>query len=264
MERPSRKSALQRLGRAVYCPARLADDPWTVIAAWLRVLPAETVCAGRTAAWLHGLETDGIHPVEVIVPAASWARSRAGLRVRRCTLDADEIVCLRDRRVTSVERTLRDVALQLAEVDVLAAIDAALHRGLIELSALGQHPRLSRLAKVAAPAESPMETRLRWLLMQAGLPLPEVQANLHDARGRFVGRADLFYRPERLVIEYDGSNHRERLVDDDRRQNALVSAGYTLLRYTASDVYHRPEAITAQVRQALASGTTPPAAAGSA
>src|SRR5207244_2095470 len=53
--------------------------------------------------------------------------------------------------------------------------------------------RLRQLAQVAAPAESPMETRRRWLLIKAGLPLPEVQVDLYDDAGQFVGRADLFY-----------------------------------------------------------------------
>ena len=97
-----------------------------------------------------------------------------------------------------------------------------------------------------------METRLRWLLLQAGLPRPEVQSELRNSEGRFVGRADLYYPAARLVIEYDGANHRERLVDDNRRQNLLINAGFKLLRFTAADVNQRPEAITAQVRVALA------------
>jgi very-short-patch-repair endonuclease len=52
-----------------------------------------------------------------------------------------------------------------------------------------------------------------------------------------------------LVIEYDGANHRDRLVEDNRRQNLLVTAGFRLLRFTAAD---RPEVITAQVKKALA------------
>ena len=55
------------------------------------------------------------------------------------------------------------------------------------------------------------------------------------------------YRDVKLGIEYDGDTHRERLVEDDRRQNWLVAEGYVLLRFTAADVYHRPAAIVAQV-----------------
>ena len=98
-----------------------------------------------------------------------------------------------------------------------------------------------------------METRLRWLLISARLPRPEVQAELHDSSGRFVGRADLYYPAARLVIEFDGGNHRERLVADNRRQNLLLNAGYRLLRFTSADVFQRPEVVVAQVRGMLAS-----------
>jgi very-short-patch-repair endonuclease len=53
------------------------------------------------------------------------------------------------------------------------------------------------------------------------------------------------------VIEYDGVNHRERLGADMRRQNALVNAGYHLLRFTAADI-QAPDSIAAQVRVARA------------
>ncbi len=93
-----------------------------------------------------------------------------------------------------------------------------------------------------------METRLRWLLIQRGLPMPEVQSDLYDGGGRFVGRADLYYPSAHLVIEFDGGNHRARLVADDRRQNSIVDAGYRILRFTSADVYGRPDAVVAQVR----------------
>jgi len=96
-----------------------------------------------------------------------------------------------------------------------------------------------------------METRLRWLLLRAGLPRPQVQVDLRDSDGRFLGRADLYYSAARLVIEYDGVNHRDRMVEDNRRQNALLNAGFRLLRFTAADVNQRPDALVAQVRGAL-------------
>jgi very-short-patch-repair endonuclease len=99
-----------------------------------------------------------------------------------------------------------------------------------------------------------METRLRWLLIQSGLPRPVVQADLRD-EARFIGRADLYYPRSRLVLEYDGINHRDRLIDDDRRQNLLVNAGYRLLRFTAADINNRPDIVVAQVRAALAKPT---------
>ena len=81
------------------------------------------------------------------------------------------------------------------------------------------------------------------------MPKPHVQAELRNAEGRFVGRADLYYPAARPVIEYDGANHRDRLVEDNRRQNAIIGAGFRVLRFTAAD---RAEVIITQVRKALA------------
>jgi len=96
-----------------------------------------------------------------------------------------------------------------------------------------------------------METRLRMELIRARLPVPCVQADIRDAAGNFIGRADLYYPDRRLVIEYDGENHKDRLVADRRRQNALVNAGYHLLRFTSAD-FRALGSVAAQVRRARA------------
>jgi very-short-patch-repair endonuclease len=54
-----------------------------------------------------------------------------------------------------------------------------------------------------------------------------------------------------LVVEFDGANHRDRLVEDNRRQNLIINAGFRLLRFTAADIRGRPEVVVAQVRAAL-------------
>ncbi len=145
-------------------------------------------------------------------------------------------------RTTSIDCTLRDLCRTLPAVEALVLLDAAVRTGVRIHTPLGM---------LAEPAESPMETRLRWLLQEAGLPRPKVQADLRDADGRFVGRADLYYRTARLVVEYDGANHRDRLVEDNRRQNLLLNAGFRLLRFTAADIHQRPDVVTSQVQRAL-------------
>ena len=67
----------------------------------------------------------------------------------------------------------------------------------------------------------------------------------------FLGIADLYYPQARLVIEYDGAGHRDRMTQDLRRQNAILSAGYKLLRFTAADIYQRPDGVFAQVARLL-------------
>jgi very-short-patch-repair endonuclease len=73
--------------------------------------------------------------------------------------------------------------------------------------------------------------------------------------GRLFARADLAYPRERLLIELDGwSAHgtRRAFHADRRRQNSLVLAGWTLLRFTWADVAESPAAVIATVHGALA------------
>lgn len=260
-----RSGPWKRLGKAMYAWTEADPDPWLLIAAWRRTLGPEITFGGSTAAWMHGLDCDPSTPVEVIVTPSSAARSCDGLAVRHCDLNPKDVVEFRRFRATSMLRTLRDLCLSQPTVEALVVCDMALRLRLATTTSLYRYgqdaaglpgaSRLRDLARYAEPAESPMESRLRWLLLEAGLPRPTVQKDLQDAAGRFIGRADLYYAAARLVIEFDGGNHRDRLVSDDRRQNDLVRAGFTVLRFTAADLRGRPAAVVAQVRGALAVGT---------
>ena len=199
---------------------------------------------------MHRLDVQPANPVQV---AVADLESREGLEVRQSNVGG-ETEEIRGVRVSTLKRTLLDLCAWLPAVEALVVLDMAIPRTGTEQMrkyADSVNGRLRQLAQVAAPAEPPMETRLRWLLIKAALPLPEVQVDLYDDAGQFVGRADLFYPAAHLVIEFDGGNHRDRLVSDDRRQNSLVSAGYRVLRFTVADVYGRPEAIAGQVRVGL-------------
>ena len=256
-----RGKAWRRLGAELYCWSGLREDPLLVLTAWRRVLPPESVFAGATAAWLLGLDMSPIDPIEIVVPVGSGVRSRAGLSVRYSEISRNDTSTVRGLRATTLRRTLIDLCLRLPAVEALVAIDMAVAASLTDPAGLVRYAeatkgragarRLRSLAALAAPAESPMETRLRWLLIQAGLPHPEVQTDLRDSSEQFVGRADLYYPPARLILEYDGGNHRERLVEDDRRQNLLINAGFRLLRFTAADIHRQPDVVVAQVRAAL-------------
>jgi hypothetical protein len=222
-------------------------------------LPADKVLVGASAARVHGLDL-GRDYAEIAVPPSSGVRSRRGLIVRHVSFPPADVVAVRDVCVTSLHRTLRDLCVSEPAVEALVAIDMAIRLRRTSKAALEAYVTgvaglpgagcLRRLTALAAPAESPMETRLRWLLISAGLPRPEVQAALYDGE-RFVGRADLYYPSTRLVIEYDGGNHRDRLVSDDRRQNLMIAAGFRILRFTNADLRAHPEMIVAQVRGSL-------------
>ena len=250
----------RRLATELYCWADWTEEPWSVLAAWQRLISADAIFSGPSAAWLWRVGFQPTNPVEVVVSPASAIRPRRGLNVRRCQIASDEVSLVRSLPATSLLRTLRDLCLRRPSVEALISIDAALNTKQTSTNSLNDYadrvrgqpgaPRFRELAALAGPAESPMETRLRWLLLQAGLPRPEIQPDLYDTHGQFVGRADLYYPAARLVIEYDGANHRDRLVEDNRRQNLLINAGYRVLRFAAADL-DRSAVVTAQVQGAL-------------
>jgi very-short-patch-repair endonuclease len=243
--------AWRRIGRGLYCWAELLEDPLKLLFAYQRLVP-ESMFGGGSAAWLHGIDVDPIHPIEIIVPTASGIRTRRGLTVRHMDIPTNEVTRARGLRATGVFRTLVDLSRRLRDVEALVVMDQALRLQLVDRA--GAH-HVHPVGAFAEPAESPMETRLRWLLFQAGLPRPQVQAPIPEAHAR----ADLYYPAARLVIEYDGGNHRDRLVEDNRRQNLLMNAGYRVLRFTASDIHNRADTIVAQVSAAAAAFARRPA-----
>jgi very-short-patch-repair endonuclease len=255
-------SGFRRLGPRTYALAGLAETPALLLAAVLPRLPPGAAFSGRTAAWLHGLDLPPCDPIEVTVPDGSGVSARAGILVRRAALEACEVVVRKGMHVTSILRTLADLAFRLLLVEAVVLADEALHKQLVTLAEVDAYiaahaarkgvKRLRRVAELAeAAAESQMESRLRLVLVLGGLPRPEAQVSLHDSQGRFLGRPDLFYRAQRLAIEFDGGIHRDQLVDDNRRQNRLLSAGIGLLRFTSADVYGAPDSVVAHVRAAL-------------
>jgi very-short-patch-repair endonuclease len=257
-----RGQSYRRMGSDLYRWVGLKESPQLILTAVARRLPAGAAFSGRTAAWLHGLDVAPGDPVEVTIPPPIGIGRRAGASIRRAALARGEIVLRRGLPTTSAIRTVVDLGGRDPLTEGVVAADLFLHARLVthtELRAyVAEHrgargiARLRRVVELAEPrAESAMETRLRILLVLARLPRPEVQVSIHDDQGRFLGRPDLLYRHERLVIEYDGGNHRDRLIDDNRRQNGLVGTGFRLLRFTAADVYGTPETVAIQVRKSL-------------
>jgi hypothetical protein len=227
-----------------------------------RRLPPGAAFSGHTAGWLHGLDLPPTNPVEVTASEGVGLSARSGVAVRRAVLRADELGERQGFPVTAVVRTVCDLASRLPLFDAVTAVDMALHKQLVDLadlnSAVAERAgskgvvRLRRTVGLADGAsESPMETRLRLTIVLSGLPRPESQVSLFDEVGNFVARPDLYYRSHRLALEYDGAAHRDNLVEDSRRQNRLVNAGYRILRFTAADIARGRDAVVTQVRRAL-------------
>lgn len=230
-----------------------------------RRMPGDALFSHRTAGWLHGLDLPPCDPIEVTLPQASRTSHLAGMALTRSDYTDSEACEIRGLPATSSIRTVADLGRRGPLTEAVVVIDMALRARLVTCEALGEwpelHPRhrglglMKRALELADGAsESPMETRLRQLLVMAGLPRPVAQVPLHDRSGTFLGRCDLFYPREGLAIEYDGATHRDSLEADNRRQNRILEAGFRLLRFTASDVLRTPASVVGQVRRALSIG----------
>jgi very-short-patch-repair endonuclease len=94
------------------------------------------------------------------------------------------------------------------------------------------------------------------LFASLGLPKVEPQVVICDNRRRFVGRVDFLFRAERTVVEFDGlvkyagADGRQALVDEKRREDALRSLGYQVVRLTWRDL-HDPASVKHLVSKAF-------------
>lgn len=136
---------------------------------------------------------------------------------------------------TRVVRTLSDLR-GLSRAALVSLLDSALQQGRCPLADLQAVPALATaLALADGRAESPLETRLRLVLVAAGLPPEELQYVLSSPNGRFLGRLDMAWPSRRLAVEADGRQTHDELsalYRDRERQNDIVLAGWTVLRFT--------------------------------
>jgi hypothetical protein len=160
-----------------------------------------------------------------------------------------------------------EMATELSLVDLVVLGDSLVKAGrtttgsLIEAT-LGWQGRGCRAARRAAQlvrsgVDSPMETRLRLLMVFAGLPEPVVNHIEYGARGRWQKRFDLSYPQLLLIIEYDGLQHAENKMQysrDIERREQLDAAGWRIIVVRSKDIYVEPgatlERIVAAMRQA--------------
>jgi Protein of unknown function (DUF559) len=102
--------------------------------------------------------------------------------------------------------------------------------------------------------DSLMETRLRLLLVLAGSPEPTVNLIVRGEEGSWRMRFDLCYLDQRLIVEYDGRQHRadaEQWERDVYRREDLDRMGYRLLIVTRRGIYNEPNRTLERVRDAL-------------
>ncbi|MEV0273909.1 DUF559 domain-containing protein [Hamadaea sp. NPDC050747] len=253
-----------RLLPGVYAYAEIPLDHRVWCEAAALVLPKGGAIGGLSALHLWGVR--GLDPpplVTVLIGEDDRVAPHPQLVVKRGAVPMRDVTSVLGLPVTTPERTAFDLARLLPRTDALVCLDALLHQHKVSLSRLADdfsarhrwpgRRRADGLLGLAEPlAESPMETRLRLLIADAGLPRPVAQFKIMNGK-RFVARVDLAYPKSRIAIEYDGDHHRDRVTHrfDMERQNDLHVLGWTVLRFHADDVLRRPAETVAKIRAVL-------------
>jgi hypothetical protein len=219
------------------------------------------IIAGLSASALHGAKwVDLTAPLEII---HANRNPLPGIWVRGDDIGEDEVVVIEGIPATTPSRTALDLGCWYPRSEAVAAIDALarvtdLKMPEVDLLAQrysgrrGIRQARATLGLVDAGAQSPKETWLRLLLIQAGLPRPQTQIPVRDEFGSIIAYLDMGWEDMKIAVEYDGDQHRSdrrQYIWDIRRLEHLERLGWIVIRVVAGD---HPADITRRVRSALA------------
>lgn len=203
------------------------------------------VLSHRSAAEIRRLLSVAGGPIHVTV--ASWRPATAGIRWHTSALPPDEVTVCEGIPVTTVARTLLDIAHEvgrrglenaLKEAEVRRYTDALSLPGLVD-----RYPGRRGVATVRSimaetggegrRTRSPLEVRFLNLLERHGVSLPATNAHVF-IDGVFY-EVDCLWRERRLIVELDGRavhGTATSFESDRARDRALAVAGYMVIRVT--------------------------------
>jgi hypothetical protein len=252
-----RTGVLLREHRGVYRVGHRAPSLEARYLAAVLACGPEARLSGTAAAHIFGLLKGASPPPEVTTPLK---RRVDGATIRRTRLDARDTTTYRGIPITTVPRTLTDLAAHLP----LDALARALHEATVKFKTTPAHvdavlhrrPRCPGAAKLRtilhgdAPITlSALEKRFLELLEGQGLPLP----NTNRRTGSHY--VDCRWPTHRLTVELDSyrfHSSRHAWEQDRRRDREARARGDELRRYTWGDVFEEPDLMLAELHTLLA------------
>ncbi len=256
-----RRGRLHVVHRGVYAvghPLLTVEGRW--MAAVLASGPS-AVLSHRSAAMLWGIRATDRAAIEVTAPACG--RGRPGLQRHRLALSVDEVTVHKGISVTTVPRTLLDLASVLDarqlkravnEADVLRLGGALSLQDLVER--YPGRPGIARARALLAQRSigatiTRRELEKRFQELIAGTDLPRPQTNAWIEAGRRSFEVDCLWRAQQLALELDGraTHHTLAAFEADRaRDRALQVAGWRTIRITWRQLREEPAAVAADLR----------------
>lgn len=255
-----RKGGLVRVWSGVYT----TRTPTTAdrLAALDLLMGQEAVACLGTAAALYGFDTESTTAVHVLDDGTRM-RPTVGLMVHQRT--GAPIQRVASRLATAPAWTAVEVARQLPRPRALATLDAALHSAWCSRQALTRAVEEQRgrrgIVKVRAlleladgRAESAMESEARLVMIDHGLPTPELQYEISGRDGR-RWRVDFAWPDARVAAEYDSVEWhagRIEMLRDKSRFAGIQEAGWTVIPIVARNVRVDPQRLAERIALHLA------------
>jgi very-short-patch-repair endonuclease len=262
--------ALPPIGRGVYRVAGTIRS-WEQLAVGATLVLGEgAVLSHTSAARVWDLDAPRHQTVELSIVAASRPMSRDGVAVHRVrVLERRDRTRMGPFRLTTVARTLVDLATRLGAAQLARSVDDAVCRGLVTPAALVRtSERLGARGRrgsatfrdVLAPwlgetvPDSVAETAFLRLVSDGRLPAPLCQHEVFD-RGRFVARPDFVWPDQMVAVQVDGyrwHSSPRSFAKDARQTNDLMALGWKVLHVPPVEVRDDPGRVLDLLRCALA------------
>ena len=238
-------------------------------------LPVDAAVSHVSAAVLHGLTVWGValRRVHVTRDRPSGGRCTARRHLHTAELGGDDVTVVDGVVVTSVPRTLADLARTVPFEQALVTADAALHGHRTTAAAFADavdrsagwpgSPKARRVVAAADPrSESVGETRSRIAIARAGLPAPTLQYEFPQ----IGARVDFYWEEFRTVGEFDGKvkygrglrpgqDPGEVVYAEKCREDALRDLGEQVARWCWTEIDPFDRAAD-RIRRAFARGTS--------
>ena len=231
----------------------LDHDPWGRWMAAVLTHPG-SVLSHLCAAVAWELLTKQGQSITITRPGDGGPRRHGNLHVHRSGLLDGDVTSLNGIPITTVARTLLDIAgvvsdralaravreaVRLEQVTLHELVDAiGSHRGRRGVRLLGE--TVARYSGLPLQrARSGAEVRALEVLRDAGRPLPRLNTRIAGEE------ADLSWRAWRLIVEIDGGPFHLDKGEDERKENAWRDAGWTVSRLSSEHVYERPQRLIA-------------------
>jgi very-short-patch-repair endonuclease len=276
----ARRGQVTAVAHGVYSPTawlkNMADDPRRMhaiaVGAMIKRNP-DLVASHESAAYLHGI--DLLLPAGVAVPRVTLTRSRkergysqvSGALIRFAKLPDDHVTTVLGVPVTSIARTVIDIARTTGFMEGVVAADSVLRTHAVVkvefaiiLEDCAQWPGSLRARRVLdfsdSRSESALESVARVQFAQFRIPPPGLQVNIRGAQG-FIGRVDFCWEEYRTIAEADGAlkyedQGRERARAQLARDEKFHDAGWGTFHFTWREIYHEPAPTIDRLRRTFA------------